>query len=163
MRYKIDRNSTLWIADQAAEKLRAHRQLSESATEACGVLIGHGFVEHSDIVIIDVTEPQPHDVRSRCQVYRSQDHSNIVVDRWCRSGKTETYVGLWHTHAEPFPTPSVIDLKDWENALIKDKYDGPRLFFAIVGTESVSVWMGQKSRLNIRLGPTIAFRKLKPL
>ncbi|MNI67726.1 hypothetical protein D3C73_1233730 [compost metagenome] len=50
-----------------------------------------------------------------------------------------TYIGEWHSHAERFPRPSIIDRKSWSEALAEQR---KAMAFLIVGTKSVHLSVG---------------------
>jgi len=133
------------LTEAAVVKLRAHVQTSFSTPEAGGALLGRHLCESDDIVVDEVTIPQKQDRRSRFSFFRSSRHSDVAMVRWKESRGRVAYLGLWHTHPEPFPTPSQTDLTDWKNAIRKDSFEGEKLFFVIVGTEEVGVWIGSRN------------------
>lgn len=133
------------LTEAVLEKLRTHVQTSFSAPEAGGALLGRHLRESDDIVIDEVTIPQKQDHQSRFSFFRSSRHSDTAMVRWKESRGRVAYLGLWHTHPEPFPTPSQTDVTDWKNAICKDSFEGEQLFFVIVGTEEVGVWIGLRN------------------
>lgn len=137
-------SGALVISEFALEALDRYRQTNWRRREAGGVLLGRHLLEGFDIVVDEVTVPQRSDKRSRYAFFRSSDHQEVVMNRWAASHGTQTYLGLWHTHPESDPTPSTTDLRDWRRACRKDRYFGERLFFLIVGTETISVWRGDR-------------------
>lgn len=119
--------------------IEAHRQRADDATEAGGVLIGRCIVDTSDVVVDAATTPLFTDERERFRFHRSEPHMNVVHAMhdatWGRVG----YVGEWHTHAEPDPTPSDIDLDDWRAQLALQAHLDS-LVFVIVGQERTRAW-----------------------
>ena len=91
-------------------------------------------------MVDEVTVPQSTDRRTRFSFFRSKKHEAIAKERWQAEASTLAYLGLWHTHPEDSPTPSSVDRSDWEQAVAKDTFDGPRLFFPIVGRKEIRVW-----------------------
>jgi integrative and conjugative element protein (TIGR02256 family) len=45
---------------------------------------------------------------------RDPGHQAEALHRWRQSGRTMTFVGEWHTHPEPVPSPSFIDKMTWK-------------------------------------------------
>lgn len=131
--------------DSTLQVLESYRQLQPSAKEAGGILLGRHLKNEKDLVIDEVTAPQPEDRRSRFKFFRSFAHQNIARQRWVDAQKTCAYIGLWHTHPEPDPTPSATDLRDWKRALLKHSYQGENLYFVIVGQRVIRVWEGDRS------------------
>jgi integrative and conjugative element protein (TIGR02256 family) len=70
----------------------------------------------------------------------SSKHEQLARQRWLEENSTSAYLGLWHTHPEPDPTPSGVDQRDWQRAVAGDTYEGDRLFFPIVGTDCIRIW-----------------------
>ena len=163
MIYEIDSCTKLWFSDEAQNKLEDHRQLAPTDLEAGGILLGRRFVENRDVIVDEVSLPQANDRRRRHSIYRSYDHSKIALAKWKESEHTKIYLGLWHTHVERVPSPSRVDISDWENAMIRDKYEGSEMFFLIVGTEETACWCGKLSRWNIKLRPRLQLRQLNRL
>lgn len=119
----------------------AHAQRSWWQREGGGVLLGRHLLDTDDVVVDEVTTPQPADRRGRFRFFRSKQHGVVAHARWLAQESTLAYLGLWHTHPERDPSPSCIDIRDWENATRHDVFEGDRLFFVIVGTERIRVWM----------------------
>ena len=127
------------------DQLAQFRQLASHHNESGGILIGKHINSGGRVVIEEFTPPQPSDMQSRCNYFRSSAHNELANQRWQESGGHSTYVGLWHTHPEPIPTPSQIDLKDWRDALRHSKYEGKWLFFFIVGQSHTRCWASKKT------------------
>lgn len=132
------------VSDAALERLRKYRQTYWRRKEAGGVLLGRHLIDGADVIVDEVTVPQRNDKRSRFSFFRSGDHQDIVLGNWKASRGTQTYLGLWHSHPEPNPTPSSVDLHDWRSACRRDRYFGERLFFIILGTKTFGVWHGTR-------------------
>ena len=131
---------TLNIQDTVLEKWAEHRQLTPVITESCGVLIGGFDTKSKHFLIESITLPLPMDVRKR-MFFTMQDkgHQKAVDTAFKASGGKHIYLGTWHTHPELRPSPSEVDLEDWI-ACIK-RNDGRQLFFVIVGTEEIRVFV----------------------
>jgi integrative and conjugative element protein (TIGR02256 family) len=126
-------------------------QHASSATEAGGVLLGRHLRDGSAIVVDAVTTPIAGDRRARNRFHRAQRRHQAAIDAaWEASEATCTYVGEWHTHPEPVPTPSSIDRADWHRRLLHDCYTEP-LFFIIVGTAAIKAWEGHRPDVIVPL------------
>lgn len=97
--------------------------------------------EACDLVTLDaITTPGPLDVRTRFGFeHHDPSHAEAIRRAWEETGGRRAYWGEWHTHAEPDPTPSPLDLETWRETAAEAP--GGLLFFAIVGTERVGVWV----------------------
>jgi len=136
------------VSKELLTKLCNFRQLATQSPESGGVLIGKHLNSAGVLLIDQLTPPQKSDKQGRCEFYRSTEHNKLVNDIWQKSNKHSTYVGLWHSHPEPIPNYSLIDKQDWQNALIQSKFEGDKLFFAIVGQTHIRIWEGVRSTLR---------------
>lgn len=118
--------------------------------EAGGVLLGRFILDCSDVVVDQITGPVHEDRRGRFRFFRSAwKHQQVIFRVWRRSKGTCNYLGEWHTHPEPDPLPSALDLQTWQQKLSKDRFDSDVLYFVIVGTEKINVWQGNRHTLGI--------------
>jgi len=140
MVFRVSDRQRLIFVPTAVEQMVAFRQRSWWQSEAGGVLLGRHLLDSDDLVVDEITTPQNSDRRGRLSFFRSKRHGKIAQTRWSEEASTLAYLGLWHTHPEVDPTPSGVDLKDWEQALSKDTFPGNQLFFPIVGIERIRVW-----------------------
>ncbi|WP_046180579.1 Mov34/MPN/PAD-1 family protein [Domibacillus tundrae] len=151
MKYKLASQGIIKLSDAVLSVFNEYRQLEKGDAEAGGTLLGRFILESSDIVIDKVTVPMERDIRKRCYFKRNrEDHQKVVYSIWEESRGTCNYLGEWHTHPEPHPTPSSHDLKEWEKVLENTVYDAEELFFLIIGTKSIGVWVGNKASLKIK-------------
>lgn len=128
------------------DRLCEFRQLKNNQLESGGVLIGKHLSLGNTILVDDITTPQQTDKQERHSYYRSEIHSEIIHGLWEQSNGHSTYVGLWHTHPEPYPNFSLVDRKDWLTALKNSHYEGSKLFFIIVGQKCIRCWGGIKKK-----------------
>ena len=130
-------------------RLFQFRQNTPCKKEAGGVLIGRYIQNSFNIVIDDITVPMRGDCRKRYSFFRAQRRHQQAIDQvWRNSAGTSHYLGEWHTHPEPIPEPSDIDLKNWQRHLQQDVFNGDTLYFVIVGTKRLRVWEGNRLSLN---------------
>jgi integrative and conjugative element protein (TIGR02256 family) len=124
--------------------MQRFRQSEMHMTEAGGVLLGRHLRDGSAIIADDITTPLPGDKRARASFFRASKRHQAAIDAvWRTSDGTCTYLGEWHTHPEPFPTPSTIDWANWQRRLANDQYSEP-IFFVIVGTRATFAWEGRR-------------------
>jgi integrative and conjugative element protein (TIGR02256 family) len=133
---------TLYFTPDAVHRMLAHRQIKARSQEAGGVLLGRHLQDVEDLIVDAVTEPMLGDRRSWASFFRSFRHNISARRRWVKHDHKSAYLGSWHTHPEPDPRPSAVDIADWKSAVERDIYDGERLFFVIVGTKQLRVWQG---------------------
>ena len=151
--------SRLVVGDNAYEAMLRYRQIKRKDKEAGGILLGGIRKDESEITVDLVTTPQPHDKRARTKFYRSMDHHRIAHTEWESSDGYRNYLGLWHTHPESNPSPSLVDFKDWSRAVLEGKYPGDSLFFIILGNRDIGCWQSIESKRS-RIKP-VSFSKLQ--
>ena len=125
----------------------AHRQTAADAAESFGVLMGTTSAARREIWIESVTTPMAHDRQTRLSfVLRDPGHQRAVCRKFVSSGGRAIYLGTWHTHPEPVPTPSGMDRDDWAACLRAN----PRrpLAFVLVGTNQLRVFVRARRRLR---------------
>lgn len=130
------------ISTDVLSQLAALKQLDSHRPESGGLLLGRLFGDGNESAVEAVTVPGGGDKQSRFGFFRSSFHQRAAEKYWKRTDGEGTYLGLWHTHPEPIPNPSGVDMEDWRRALKKDVFHGRGLLFAIVGTRAVGFWYG---------------------
>ncbi|MEW5727782.1 MAG: Mov34/MPN/PAD-1 family protein [Pseudomonadota bacterium] len=115
--------------------MSVYRQTGAAACEAGGVLLGSLRGPHMEV--LGCSEPMGQDRRTRFLFdRRDPGHVSMVRAAMAKSGGTVGYIGEWHTHPEPTPTPSGQDERNWRGLL---RQAGHRLAFVILGTEGLYV------------------------
>ena len=118
--------------------------------ESGGVLLGRYILDCSDTVVDRITTPMAGDRRTRIRFFRSaRSHQQIIDAAWVSSNGTCNYVGEWHTHPEPDPSPSLVDIMDWRRRFLFDRIDSEVLYFVILGTHQLNVWQVNGDTLRI--------------
>lgn len=131
------------LSQTAINAMLSYRQNGTSTPESGGILIGRKLIDNEGWIIDSITEPAKSDKRSRFHFFRSiTPHQQAIDQAWYASDGTIGYLGEWHTHPEADPSPSRTDLYHWKKAMREFKYDGNHLFFAIMGTSSLSLFQG---------------------
>ena len=135
--------SLIEIELAAWKTLRLYRQHAEDAAEGGGVILGARRGPHYQVVA--VTEPQKADKRGRFFFVRNgRAHRRLARQAWAESGRANGYLGEWHSHAEPSPTPSHTDTAGWRK-LAKQLREP--LVHVIVGTHDIAAWLCEPSGL----------------
>lgn len=130
--------------------LDTYRQVNMSSLEAGGILLGYRRDPHLEVARI--TKPGVDDVRKRSFFDRRDTcHQSGAIEAWRNSGQFIDYVGDWHTHPEPYPTPSRIDLEQWYS--LRDQVNLNPMLELIIGTEELWVGLVVKGKAR-RLVPT---------
>ena len=135
------------MRDEVAGVWRTHRQTAADDAESFGVLMGTTSVDRREIWIESVTTPMARDQRTRLSFeLRDPGHQRAVCGKFARSSGRAIYLGTWHTHPEPVPTPSGIDRNDWAACLRANP--GRPLAFVLVGTDQVRVFVRARWRFR---------------
>ncbi|MCG9575176.1 Mov34/MPN/PAD-1 family protein [Vibrio tubiashii] len=140
--FKDERDNLVVIMGHVLTRLLSYRQLHHLTPESAGVLIGERRGLH--LVICDISEPGPGDIRQRNRVDRRGIHHQLLVNEaFESSGGIHQYLGEWHTHPEDKPCPSHVDRDSWNRGMITKV---PMLVL-IVGREGY--WLGKKEKETI--------------
>lgn len=135
----------LKLTATVVQQMLVYAQHKTALHEAGGILLGRYILDSNDAVVDEVTIPAPGDIRTRRKFVRStQGHQDLTDKAWSNSRGTRHYLGEWHTHPEPVPKPSQVDLMNWRRLLAHYRHDPDPLYFVIVGTEIVCAWEGYK-------------------
>lgn len=151
MNFNINPQDIIKISHKVNLVFNEYRQMGKEDTEAGGALLGRFILSSRDVVIDRITTPMKRDIRKRYyfKKYRN-DHQELIQSIWERSDGTCNYLGEWHTHPEAHPTPSNHDVKEWKKVLRNTVCDSNELFFIIVGTESICIWVGFRTNLELK-------------
>lgn len=134
---KLHNDSTIEVNENAMNVFKKYIQ-KFNKKEAGGVLVGKRLLNNSTIVSF-ASEPSVLDKRSRVKFRKHPAHHKQFIDEHLyRSDNFMGYIGEWHSHPEPVPTPSRTDYKSW-NKIITDNSD-TSLLFIIVGTVKIGIF-----------------------
>ncbi|MFY1664527.1 Mov34/MPN/PAD-1 family protein [Pseudomonas sp. Pseu.R1] len=121
----------------------------EQEAEAGGILLGH--VRGAHLELLEATVPTPKDRRLKYFFERLlHGHRSIAEQRWRESNGLIRYLGEWHTHPEDHPTPSGLDVTEWQK-LAAARRDGRPLLAVIVGRKSLRVEYMQSNGVRHQL------------
>lgn len=124
------------LSGDVLHKMLDYRQAGRHAPEAGGVLLGVRRGPY--LQILELTTPQPRDQRHRTGFLRvGKSHQRMARKLWRKSGNLYGYLGEWHTHPEPHPTPSFIDRMGWRMRFLEEQLP---LVHIIVGTKEIRTW-----------------------
>jgi integrative and conjugative element protein (TIGR02256 family) len=159
--YHLPSNQLLKITLNAYQLMKSFIQLDTNSCEAGGILVGRVLAESNNFIIDDVSTPMFTDLRRRNHFFRHPaGHQEFFNKKWEESKNTCFYLGEWHTHPEPFPSPSYIDLNTWRRLLKNPTQDLNSLFFIILGTSQMNIWQGsninRKIQIDLVAGSTIS-------
>lgn len=125
---------TIVVEPSVLIEINQFQQCKAHQPEQGGILLGEWRGQHMRVT--SITRPQPEDKATRHSFIRcGRTHSQLVRTEWEKSDGATNYLGEWHTHPEPYPTPSTIDSTNWK------RLNGPDpVLLMIQGT--ISVWWG---------------------
>lgn len=132
------------ICPSLATELKKWKQTSIFSKEAGGVLLGFIDSNTDGLLCETLTKPGKGDKRGRCNFFRGKRHQSEAND-WHKATKGKgTQLGLWHTHPEPKPMPSSVDIEDFRNTIKTGLYCTKGILYIIVGTKYTGFWYGAK-------------------
>lgn len=129
-------DSLVLVERSVLDPICATARCASPALEAGGILLGYRKGEH--IQVMTATHPAALDERRRYSFFRRDpSHQAAASLAWKRSGHTMDWVGEWHSHLEPRPAPSSVDLATWSKQV---RHRRQVMAYIIVGTSDL--WLG---------------------
>lgn len=125
------------ILPSVQEILYAYRQNKGASTEAGGILIGYENIDTGNFTVASATDPQVSDVRTYTSLRLGIHHHKLLK----KIEQPYGYIGTWHTHPASVPSPSSVDLKDWEKSIKHNGNATKALVFIISGTMGYRIWL----------------------
>ena len=119
------------ITDAALSTLLCFRQIRPRDTEAGGQLFAR--FDGAEVVIVEATPPTPRDYRTRFTFRPNRPLQRKAIEQ--RHKSSLHFVGDWHTHPEPQPTPSRDDLLGMQECFRMSTHDLSAFLMVIVGTQ----------------------------
>ena len=107
-----------------------HQQVKLKDTEAGGQLFG--CLEGNKVSVELATGPRPTDVRTRYSYRPDRRAEQVEIDYSHRKGLF--FLGDWHTHPEPVPSPSQQDIQSIQDAFEKSTHHLNGFLLVIAGT-----------------------------
>ena len=132
------------ILTTVLEEISGWLQTDATKPESGGYIIGYQHRDTGNIVLEGVSVPHELDIKNRVRFDIKDPNHSLFLQRARR--KKSYYMGVWHTHPQDIPIPSVIDWEDWKHTLAVDKTGCEYIFFFIAGTSGTRVWVGDKNK-----------------
>lgn len=130
--YRFDETGqNIEITPTVLEKFSRNQQGSFAAPEAGGLLFAS--ISSRSIQIASATEPTKSDIRSRFFFKSSRRCAKASIKKAFKEGLH--FVGEWHTHPEPNPTPSKLDLDSMAESFRSSKHQLEHFVMIIVGND----------------------------
>ena len=120
----------LIFTDDVLARFHRHRQTRWYHREAGGQLFAG--IRDGLIIVESATGPRWRDRRTRHTYEPHRPSEQREIDKHHRRGLH--FVGDWHTHAEPVPHPSGIDLQSMSEAFRRSRHSLNAFLMVIVGT-----------------------------
>lgn len=115
-----------------------HRQ-QQMEPESGGLLFAE--FDFPLIQVVEVSVPHATDKRWRTLFIPNRVQQRKLIKQCFKNGRH--FVGEWHTHPEPKPTPSGLDLKSMGDAFVKSYHELNYFIMVIVGNkeETLELWV----------------------
>jgi integrative and conjugative element protein (TIGR02256 family) len=124
-----DSGQIIHLTSAVLDVFGAHRQKKWWQREAGGILFAR--IEGKDITIVEATSPRQQDKRSRFGFKISKEKAQDEI--FANHDAGIHYVGEWHTHPEPEPTPSRRDEATMSSRVKESVHQLHGFVFVIVG------------------------------
>ena len=121
---------TIVVSATVVDYLLSHRQTKKRQPEAGGQLFAR--ITPLEIYIDEATGPRKTDKRSRYAYTPDRKAEQNEIRERFRNGRI--YVGDWHTHPSPHPSPSITDTLSIMNCFAKSVHKLNAFLLVIVGS-----------------------------
>lgn len=138
-RYPLpDSNQEIVITAEALQTFAQYRQEGH-ATEAGGLLFAKFNLP--TIRILEASAPHPTDNRQRTLFVPNRNLQRALIKRCFK--RDLHFVGEWHTHPEPMPCPSHLDLNSMADSFVRSNHQLNAFVMVIVGNqaETLNLWV----------------------
>lgn len=131
-------NQKVAIMPDALDIFAKYRQTGETL-EAGGLLFA--TFQLPSIHIVDASEPHILDGRDRFRFFPNRLLQRRLIKKKFKQGLH--FVGEWHTHPEPTPRPSLLDLESMGEAFLKSRHELNWFLMIIVGNkeDALRLWV----------------------
>lgn len=130
MRFRLGAQQDLIFTEAVVATLQAARQHHASDLEAGGQLFGK--IHENEVVVEFATGVRSRDHRSRTSFIPSRTAERKEIAEQHRRGRV--YLGDWHTHPEPSPTPSSRDVASVSETAEQSRHLAGPVVLVVVGT-----------------------------
>lgn len=122
---------SLVLTDPALAMMLCYRQVRVQDKEAGGQLFAR--FDGRDVVVVEATPPKLLDYRTRHSFHPNRFLQRKEIMSFYRKGLH--FVGDWHTHPEPMPSPSADDIAGIKDCFQRSTHDLAAFVLLIVGTD----------------------------
>lgn len=126
----------LILSEAVVSHFLRHKQTTgpELGGQLFGVISDEGTIE-----VTLATGPRRQDKKSRFLFIPSRFHEKREIGAQFKKGLH--YLGDWHTHPEPAPTPSNLDLSSMMDCFSKSRHQHSSFIMVIVGNGESKNWL----------------------
>lgn len=154
-----------WILETVFAEMVAEAERS-SPCETGGILMGYWAEGHPQVVIAKATGPVPLAVHGRGRFIPDSGFDREQIARIYReSGRTETYLGDWHSHPGGKPTLSWRDRRTLGRIAADPAARAPIPLMAVLVEGplcTLAVWRNQPRSWRFPLASGVARLQLRP-
>lgn len=112
MKSAIIEGNTIYITDNVMGIFISNRVSGRNKAERGGILLGQVSTQENRILISRASLPTALDRGTQEMFERARDAAQHIVEyEFHNSGRLNTYMGEWHTHAARRATPSAVDIE----------------------------------------------------
>lgn len=141
IKLKLPNGKVVDILSNIFDEMQIWLQNTEYDSESGGFIVGYKHSQTDNVTLENISHPYPLDIRNRF-FFSLKDYRHELFLMKSRIMKS-FYMGVWHTHPQKIPIPSLIDWNDWKETLKMDITACEYAFFIITGTEGARVWVGE--------------------
>ena len=141
IKLKLPNGKVVDLLSPFLEEISKWIQNSPEKPESGGYIVGYKHKRTGNISIEAASHPYSKDIRSRVRFNIRDSRHKMLLKKYEK--EKSYYMGVWHTHPQEFPIPSLIDWDDWRKTIREDRTGCEYVFFVIVGTEEFRVWIGE--------------------
>lgn len=136
---------TVEITNEVIEHFTRHQQFTDKDKEAGGQLFARIYEDTDHWVIEKSTGPKRRDLRSRFRFKPNRRLEQKDINAAFSDGLH--FVGDWHTHPEPYPTPSFRDNESMSDMFERSEHELRGFIMIIVGNDQISdLWISIHGR-----------------
>jgi len=149
LRYVLQQGASgITLSSSALASFERFRQRHIWQREAGGQLFAR--FSGSETIIVDATPPTRSDRRRRTAFEPNRRAQHAEIRKRFDAGLH--FVGDWHSHPEPVPSPSRLDLESMRDCIRQSQHDLKALVLVIVGTRPFpqGLWVGAVSLRECR-------------
>jgi integrative and conjugative element protein (TIGR02256 family) len=145
--YDLGEGRTLEFSPEVVDTFLHFRQ-KPGRNEAGGILLGRIY-PGGDVIVDRATRPNVQDKAGPYFFDRSRAAAQRVVDRaWEESSGEMNYLGEWHSHPVPHPSPSGRDRQMIRNMFRQSRLEVEFLFLVVIG--GAENWVGVENGRSLK-------------